>query len=118
MKKTHAVAVALLLGLAAVFGVLAAGRTAGLGAAAHTQTPSASISGRAQQLDRVALQLQRALRNRPPALPPLPAASQSVSVAAPRVVYRRPAPIVVVKHRSHHDDSGEYEAQSGGGGND
>jgi hypothetical protein len=113
MKKAHVIAVALLLGLAAVLGVLAASRTAGVGVSSRSHVAAASIAGRAQRLDRVQLALRRALRDRPPALPPLPASPRGVAVA-PQVVYRRPAPIVVIKHALHHDDSGDREAQGGG----
>jgi hypothetical protein len=114
MKKAHVVAVALLLGLAALLGVLAASRTVGVGASSRAQATTSAIKARVQRLNRVERELRRALRDRPPALPPVPASTHGV-VAAPRVVYRRPAPIVVIKHSSHHDDSGgEREAQGGG----
>jgi hypothetical protein len=113
MKKAHFVAVALLLGLAAVLGVLAASRTAGVGASSRSRVGATSIAARAQRLGRVELALRRALRDRPPALPPIPAAPRRAAVA-PRVVYRRPAPIVVIKHVLHHDDSGDREAQGAG----
>lgn len=117
MRKVHVVAVALLLGLAAVFGVIAASKTAGIGAAARSHGATSSVATRERQLAQVELALRRALRNRPPALPALSAAPRSVPTVAPRVVYRRPAPIVVIKHALHHDDSTDREAQ-GGGGND
>ena len=114
MKKTHLVAVALLLGLAAMLGVLAASRTVGVGASSRAQVTTSSVTARVRRLNKVELALRRALRDRPPALPPVPASTHGV-VAAPRVVYRRPAPIVVIKHSARHDDSGdEREAQGGG----
>jgi hypothetical protein len=113
MKKAHVVAVALLLGLAAVLGVLAASRTAGLGASSRSHVATTSIAARTKKLDQVELALRRALRDRPPALPPVPASTPGVA-AAPRVVYRRPAPIVVIKHGVHHDDSGDREARGAG----
>ena len=113
MKKANIVAVALLLGLAAVLGVLAASRTAGVGASSRSHVATTSIAARAHKLDRVEQALRRALRDRPPALPPVPAAQRRAAVP-PRVIYRRPAPIVVIKHASHHDDSGDREAQAAG----
>lgn len=113
MKKAHAIAVALLLGLAAVLGVLAASRTVGVGAASRSHVTTASIAVRARRLDRVELALRRALRDRPPALPTVPTAPTRVA-AAPQVVYRRPAPILVIKHASHHDDRGDSEARGAG----
>jgi hypothetical protein len=110
MKRIHVLAVALTLGAAAVFGVLAATRTVGLGAARSSTAPlpSTAITARAHRLDRVEASLKRALRDRPPALPSMPAVTRRLATVAavPRVVYRRPAPIVVVKHRTGHDDSG------------
>jgi hypothetical protein len=117
MKKAHIVAIALLLGLAAMLGVLAASRTVGVvgvGASSRAQATTSSVTARVRRLNKVELALRRALRDRPPALPRVPASTHGV-VAAPRVVYRRPAPIVVIKHSAHHDDSGgEREAQGGG----
>ena len=126
MRKVHVLAVALLLGAAAILGVVAATRTAGIGAVSHAQVRKSSVAVRAHRLDRVELALRRALRDRPPPLPQLPTRPRTPAspprpamaalAAAPRVVYRRPAPIVIIKHRSHHDDGGDHE--SGGAGDD
>lgn len=107
MKKIHALAVAAILAVSAGFGLVAASRTAGL----HSASPSvssATVSARAHKLARVEASLRRALRDKPPALPALPA-SRGTPVAAPRVVYQRPAPIVVLKHRSSSDAEHETE---------
>jgi len=121
MKKIHVLAVALTLGTAAVFGVLAATRTVGLGTAHSSPTPvkTAPVAARAHRLDRIEASLRRALRNRPPALPPVPVVRRAPAAvaAAPRIVYQRPAPIVVVKHRAGGDDS-EHESEGGGGSDD
>jgi len=93
MNKTHATVIALLLGLAAVFGLFAALRTTHLGAAARTAT-SASIAAQQRQLAAAERALKRSLAQKPPA-----------AHAAPRTVYVRPAPIVVHLHR--HGDDGE-----------
>jgi hypothetical protein len=97
MNKSHALAVAALLALAAVFGFTAATKTAGLRSASTTGS-AAGITARIHRLDRIEASLHRALRARPPALPAVPAAR--AAAPAPQVVYRRPAPIVVVKHRA------------------
>jgi hypothetical protein len=129
MNKAHAAGIALLLGAAAVLGMMAATRTAGLGRAATAQTAGATtskaIAWRAQRLGRIEAALRRSLRSRPPKLPPIPAVQQlapPTAVAAapapaapPRVVYQRPPPIVVVKHRTHRDDQ---ESGEEGGGDD
>jgi hypothetical protein len=114
MNKTHAAIVALLLAVAAVLGVFAATRTAAVGAAARPQVSSATIAARAHRLDRVEAALRKALRDRPPALPAVPTAPAARAVP-PTVVYRRPAPLVVVRHTGHHDDG---EAHDHGGESD
>jgi hypothetical protein len=116
MKRIHVLGVALLLGLAAVLGLVAATRTTGVARHAQPRTSDAAIVARARRLNQVEFALRRALRDRPPALPPVPSASAPAPVAAPQVVYRRPAPIVLVKHTSHHDDGHESESEGGGGG--
>jgi hypothetical protein len=116
MKRRHVFAVAVLLGSAAAFGVIAASRTAGLGPATSARSSRASVSARVQRLDRVELALRRALRDRPPALPAVPRArTASAGVGSPQIVYQRPAPIVVVRHRPHADEGG---ADREGGGDD
>jgi hypothetical protein len=116
MKKIHVLVVALTLATAAVFGVLAATRTVGLGGTHSSAAPvtTTSIAARAHRLDRVQASLKRALRNRPPALPPVPVVRRrpAAVATAPRIVYQRPAPIVVVKHRAGGDDS-EHESEGG-----
>lgn len=112
MKRVHIITVALLLGVAAVLGVVAASRTAAVGVASHSTSSNAAVAARAQRLDRVEAALRKALRDRPPALPRAPSA-QSPATTSGRVVYRRPAPIVVLKHVSHRDEGGDREAEGG-----
>lgn len=109
MNKMHALGVAAILALAAVFGFVAATRTAGLRSASPS-VASAAVSARAHRLDHVEASLRRALGDKPPALPVLPASRGSVVAAPPRVVYHRPAPIIVLKHRS--GSEGEHEAEA------
>ncbi|HEY1368198.1 MAG TPA: hypothetical protein VGF23_13820 [Gaiellaceae bacterium] len=109
MKRMHVAAVAVILAVASVFGVVAAAHTAGLGAAARASTPAAAIAGRQQRLDRIEASLRKALADRPPALPAVPSAP-TAAAPAPRVVYHRPAPIVVVTHRAGGEHEG-YEAE-------
>jgi hypothetical protein len=120
MKKIHVAAVAVTLALASVFGIVAATRTAGLGAAAHATasgTPGATIAARQQRLDRLEASLRKALADRPPALPAVPSTPAAVAAPAPRVVYHRSAPIVVIKHRAGGEHDG-FEAEGGEGGGD
>ena len=131
MNKAHAAGIALLLAAAAVLGMVAANKTAGLGRAASASASakagavSSSLTWRAHRLDRIEVSLRRSLRSKPPKLPPVPAvhhappaalASAPAAVAsAPRVVYQRPPPIVVVKHHAHGEG---HESGDGGGGDD
>ena len=132
MNKAHAAGIALLLGAAAVFGMMAATRTAGLGRAAAPSTEArpagSALAWRTHRLDRIETALRRSLRSQPPKLPPVPAvqhpapapppavASAYVAAAPPRIVYQRPPPIVVVKHHAHGDDHESADVGDRGGG--
>ena len=139
MKKIHVLAVAALLGFAAILGVVGATRTTGIGAAAHakaTTTMSAQLRARERKLHQLERALAKARNQRPPALPRVPAvhhpatppAAPAVPASAPpaaapapmapRVIYRRPAPIVIVHHTHHGDDGHEGGGHDGGGGRD
>jgi hypothetical protein len=96
-----------MLALAAVLGFSAATKTAGLRSAAATASGT-SITARIHRLDRIEASLHRALRAKPPALPAVPATR--AAAPAPQVVYRRPAPIVVVKHRAGSESEHERES--------
>jgi hypothetical protein len=126
MRKIHVFLIALALGVAAVLGVAAATRTTALRAAArpHTTTAAQAIAARAHRLDRLQVALRRSLRAKPPALPPVPTAvapapalaAAARTAAAPRIVYRRPAPIVVIKHHANHDSKSDHHEPGDGGG--
>ena len=104
MSRSHAVLVSLAVGLTAVAGVFALGRTVALSAQSH-RTADVLVARRAAQLDRYEASLRRALARKPPPLPRVPAASSTLETAAPaRVIYHRPPPVVVIAHRS-----GEHE---------
>lgn len=112
MKKIHALAIALLLAVATGLGLVAATKTAGLRARTAAAPPAAeAIAAGSHKLDRVEAALHRALRDKPPALPPLTVSRAPAAAAPPQVVYRRPAPIVVLKHRSQHE--AEHEDEGG-----
>ena len=111
MKKGHALLIALLIGAAALAGIVAATRTAQLGRSSHPPKVSpAEIAVRNRALDRTRANLHKLLAEKPAAGPARPAAAQ-------RVVYVRPAPRIVTINRAH---SGEREAEGagheGGGG--
>lgn len=112
MARKHTLIAALALGLAAILGVVALGRTLGLGAAS-SNTSGAVIAKRTHQLDR----FEAALRKQLKAAPSVPAVAPPAAPGAQRVLYVRPKPIVVTVHRAHSGDD-RYEALSGhdGGG--
>jgi hypothetical protein len=125
----HALTISVAVGLAAIAGTIAATKTIHLGRPATTQPAAASsaIAHRTKQLDRAQIALTKALRQKPPKLPPLPAAMpaggpSSTAVAAARqqrVIYVRPAPIVHTIHRAGgHEGDHEGGGGDGGGGFD
>jgi hypothetical protein len=119
MKKIHVTAIALLIGLAAIFGTLAATRTASLGTASR-HAGDAAYAARVKQLDAFSAKLRQELKAKPKAAQRL-AAAPALAPVAPRIVYRRPPSIVIVKHTHHGDDGFERAdggGSSGGGGND
>jgi len=142
MNRTHAVILSLFIGLAAGAGALAAVQTAHLGqpsaAAGQPKRQTAALRARTKMLDREQRALRLALAKRPPRLPKVPkfapvaapapqapaapvSMPASVTAAAPRVRYVRPAPVVIVKHGSHGDDGEhetEHEDEHEGGGDD
>lgn len=105
MSRHHILVIALILGIAAALGAYAATRSAHLGASART-AEQARIAQREQRLKRTERALQVALAQPHPGPHALPRPAR-----APRVVYVRPAPIVIHKPRA----GGERDD---GGGND
>ena len=80
MNKIHVTVVALILGISGALGVAAATHTAGLQTtSANSGVSDAVISARAHRLDKVARDIARARRDKPPALPAVPAANGSVA---------------------------------------
>ena len=119
MPRKAVLVVALSLAFAVVTGTIALTKTVHLGqAAAKPAVSDRAIAKRTAQLNRFEASLRAQLGKKPPAVPKLPpasaassapavsaAASAPVSAAPQRVVYVRPAPIVVHKHRA----GGEHE---------
>jgi len=124
MNRVKVTIVAGLLAAAAVIGAIAVTQTVSLGAA-QTHTSDAKLLARAKQLDRFEASLRHALAKTPPALPAIPksgavaqhAGPAPATAPQPRVIYRRPPAIVVVRH-THQGDDGSREAADGGGGGD
>jgi hypothetical protein len=124
----HAFTISLAVAVAAVAGTIAATKSIHLGRPAATAAPAASsvVAKRTKALDRVEIALRKALAQKPPKLPPLPAAVPAGSApiagvaAAPqtqRVVYVRPAPIIRHVHRAGGGE-GEHESEHGDHGGD
>ncbi len=131
MPRQAAFIVVLALAFAAVMGMIALTKTVHLGQAAAAKHTVSSwvIAKRKTQLDRFEASLRAELKRRPPAIPKLPpaAAASTSPVAAPtaapapaaqRVVYRRPAPIIVHKHRPGGGEREGADHGDGGGGDD
>ncbi len=129
MARKHAFVIAIFLGLAAAVGAVAAINTARLGGpqakAVSTQSQSAQLQRRSRLLNSQAAALRRTLAKRPPKLPKVPAfgpagtpasAPAPARAPAPRVQYVRPAPVIVVKHRSHEGE--DHEGGDDGGTSD
>ena len=114
MNGKHAITISLAAGVAAIAGMFAATKSVQLGhhgSAAAAQSSSALVAQRSAQLDRAEASLQKALAQKPPALPALPGspvAAQRPNQAVPRVVYVRPAPHIVTIHRP---GGGEHESE-------
>jgi hypothetical protein len=105
MSRQHLFAVVVMLGAAAIAGLLAVTRTVDLGAAAATSTSNTQIAAKTRSLDRLEASLRRSLAKQPPALPSTqPSAASSRS---PRTVYVRRSPQGAAAR--HEDTQDEYE---------
>jgi hypothetical protein len=119
MKRSHAFLIALAIGVAAVFGLMAATRTTHLGSnpTKATTISSAQIAARNRALDRMEITLRKQLTQKPPALPPMPATAPQ-QPQQQRVLYVRPAPIVHIVHRHGGEHEAEGADHEGGGFDD
>ena len=109
MNKAHLTLFALLVAGATVLGAVAVTRTTHLGRAAR-HTNDAAIAARTKQLAAYAAKLQKELKAKPPALPPVPkphppARRCGASRKRLRSSISQPPPVVTVIH-SHHGDDG------------
>jgi hypothetical protein len=129
MPRKAVVIVALSLAFAAVTGTIALTKTVHLGqAAARPSVSTSTIAKRKAQLDRFEASLRAELAKKPPAVPKVPPAPAvaPARAAAPapasslasvqRVIYRRPAPIIVHKHRAGGGESEHEGSEHGDGG--
>ncbi len=109
MSRKHALVVAAMFGLAAVIGFTALSRTVQLGSASR-HANDALVVAKTQQLNAFERSLHRQLAAaKSPAAAVLAPAPKP---RTPRVVYVRPAPIVVHKHRA--GGEAEHESESEG----
>jgi hypothetical protein len=117
MTRTAALLVSLAIGAAAIFGVFAVSRTLSLGNHSRAATET-QIVARTKQLARYEASLRQALARKPPAPPSVASGNGAIPTAQPiRVVYHRPPPIVIHKHRAGGGDDG-YEVAQGAGADD
>ena len=123
MARKHTVIVALALAFAAVAGMVAATKTVRLGHASSTSS-SRLVAKRTAQLDQFEASLRAQLRRMPPAVPKLSKAPKLAAATTPRaavpaaqrVIYVRPAPIIVHKHRAGGEHESERSSAGDGGG--
>jgi hypothetical protein len=120
MNRTRALIVSLAVGLAAIMGVFALGHTLALSHATSSTTDQ-QVAKRTRQLNRYEASLRRTLAQKPPALPAVPrtgstgstlqvaAGAPAPSVESVRVIYHRPPPVVVIKHRAGGEAEAEHE---------
>ena len=110
MSRKHLFAIVVLLGAAAVAGLLALTRT-GSGGPAATPASSTEITARTQTLDRLEASLERSLTEQPPAVPAVKGAaaqsapSRTIFVRAPQPAVRAPG--------AHEDEPGEEHEDEG-----
>ena len=128
MNRKHAFTISLAAAIAAIAGIFAATKSVDLGhsATAPATATSSVIASRTAALDRTEAALRKALAQKPPALPLLPARVPTRSTApaqqpGQRVLYVRPAPRIVTIHRhggEHEEERVAEGAEREGGGFD
>lgn len=105
MNRIHALAASIIIGLAAIFGLAAMAKTAGVGETkpAASQVSDEVIAARQRKLNRAQKALQKARAQKPPALPA--ASARTVSSSRAQVI-SQPAPVVraASASRSFDDD--------------
>ncbi len=104
MSRKHLFAIVVLLGAAAVAGLLALTRTT----TAATQASSTQITAKSRSLDKLEASLRRSLAQQPPVLPITRATA--ASVAPGTVLVRSGAELATGEHEDEHADDGHaYE---------
>ena len=108
MASRHALIIAALFALAAIAGGAALGRTLNLSAASKRANDKVIVS-RTRQLNRFEQSLHRQLANAPQD----PAMARTTEPHVQRVVYVRPKPIVIHKHRAGGESAAERDHADG-----
>jgi hypothetical protein len=109
LNRIHVSVASVIVGLAAIFGLAATTKTAGIGASKPetSRVSGGTIAARQHKLDRAQAALRTARAQRPPALPPVPSAPRTQLVAQPAPA---PAPVAGSGSSSSSDeDEREYE---------
>ena len=106
MNRGHAAIVSLVLALTAVGLVVGVAHTIAIGPKAQSAT-DAQVAERSAQLDRYRASLLATLAERPPPLPPIPHGTSNDNPPQTRVVYRRPAPVIVHVRRDEQAEGSE-----------
>jgi len=101
MARSHLFVIVVLLGAAAVAGLLAVTRTVSLGAGAASASTS-QVAAKERALDRLEAELRRALARRPPALPPV--RTTAAAPSAPRTISVRSSAPSAVPSAVRHED--------------
>ena len=116
MKRSHALAISLLLAVAVVAGGFAAFRTAGLGASSTgTVAADAKVARKTAQLDRFEKKLKAALAGKPPRLPALEKRSSAASSGGRIVYVQASAPAASATGTGGEPDD-QHEGDDGGSG--
>ena len=118
MNRIHVTVVAALLGLSGMLGIAAATDTVGLRASAQPSLSSAELAARAKRVAKAERALEKARRQKPPALPAVPASRASSAPSTQRVVFQRSAPLVSSSHGDNDDFEGDHSGHGHGGGDD
>ena len=100
MSRKHLFAIVVLLGAAAVAGLLALTRTT----TAATQSSNTQIAAKSRSLDRLEASLRRSLAEQPPARP---TSGQATASSAPRTVYVRPTAATQAATGEREDEQGD-----------
>jgi hypothetical protein len=121
MNRTRALIFSVAVALVAVTGAYALSDTLAIGKQTNATTDQ-EVAKRTAQLNSFETSLHKALEEQPPVLPAAPkvattgASDQLAAGTPPRVVYNRPAPIVMTDDRAGNES--EYEGREHDEGDD